>query len=914
MAITAASIEANGWVLRLTFTGAPGSFASYALDPDGTPRVSLACAHPGFVQSAGTAVAGSASRTLVATKPLRKPVNPVTPVTPVIDETDNGNLTVTVRLALDQFIHATETSITLSVLAGWRSGEAAASGIAVSNTSTFVAALPIMRWAKLGYRRETGSFDIELVAFSHHPNGLQPLAGVKFTVTDGTTVKTYWATALSTSTAYGDTLRCYRATVDPATATALTAGLLRCDAEVYPWLGAMRSTDPAGTRSLTGLATAGYDDGAQRPHVVGYDPAGTRYAGQFLFVDPAGTTTPSAAMVQASRAAAKGLSVGSRPANLTTAVQALYLANRTLAAANGGASASRATDGAVITLAAGAHVPGSTGVTTGITSSELPVIVEGDPDDADPRTNCIMRTQASAPNARVTKYEWRNLRLEVGGAAILSSSALYNALDNVELRGKSGSEANGTVPFLGVAAGKLPLNAVRSRWWKSGSTFTGSTQPIGLLRNCEFSRVASGTAVLGGRFIPAAEDGIVSGAINGISGPSVGTLGAHEDVIVTGVDLRSIRGRAWTPIPLGAATAGTPNQSYRRLVFANNLCEKIGTDPQPLWSMGEDESATMAYLIVEGNSFVGSRVNGFYSDPLPANAGETNTQLNQAFGIRVANNYFDWAPTKHDAFADPQTVTARGGGTAHGYRPHMVEAWSVLYGVGYEGNVDLGRGGGGNFAFEYFGRRGTQMVGGTPAWPDDRSVYGSDAGGGSYRPPATSLAAGRGRRANIDRDRIGTARAAIFASGANEVPPVLAVSLVPAGALSASRSGAPMLGWQAVLTPAIGSHASRSGSPHLSWAGVLVPAGGHSAHAASRPDVAWTASLSPAAAVLTAVAGSPLLSLGALILTPASARHAARDFGAAVLPDLLFATPRLVRIAGELRVQIVEPDRLLLVH
>ena len=59
MPITAAAIETNGWVLRLDVSGSLGTFASYTLDPDGTPRISLGSSHAGFVKSAGTAVAGS---------------------------------------------------------------------------------------------------------------------------------------------------------------------------------------------------------------------------------------------------------------------------------------------------------------------------------------------------------------------------------------------------------------------------------------------------------------------------------------------------------------------------------------------------------------------------------------------------------------------------------------------------------------------------------------------------------------------------------------------------------------------------------------------------------------------------------------------------------------------------------------
>lgn len=858
MAITAASVEANGWVLRLTVAGTPGSFAAYALDPDGTPKVTLTTTHPGFVASAGTAVPGSRGRTLVATKPLRRPAT-LTSNIAVLDETDNGDGTITCRLALSEFVHATETGLSLAVLAGWRSGAPGAAEIAVVNNSAFAAALPIFRWADASYGRVAGPVTLELAVFSHHPNGLAPVAAVRFTMTDGTNSRTAWATALSTSTRYGDAVRVYAVTLDPGAAPAHGAGLLRCDAEVYPWLGAMRSTDPAGTRSMTGLDVAAYGDGAQNPFVVGYDPAGTRYGAQVVFVDPvAGTTTAAAAMVKADLAAAKGVAPASRARDISTAVQALNLVGRTLAAANGQASRVRATDGARIVLAAGTHAGiGATAITTGVTSAELPVGIEGDPDDSDPRANVVLQT-GTASNLRITKAALSSLSLEIGGTALAGSATIYWRLDDVEVRGKAGSEASGAAAFLGVVAGRFTLNITRSKWWRSGSGFSGSTQRIGLLRNCEWSRTAAGAAVLGGRFVPAGEDSTATGVVNGVTGQSMGTLTGCEDIIVAGCDLRSIKGRAWTPPALAAATAGTPNPSYRRLVFANNLCERVGGDPQPFWSIGEDESATISYTLIEGNSFVGERCNILYGDPLPTTAAEANAQVNQAFGNRVANNCFDWAATKHDAFNDPQTQSARGGGT--GFRPQMTETWSVTYGVGFEGNHDFGRIGGGNFPFEYFGRRGVQAVGGVPGWPADRSVLGSPAtGGGTYQPPSGSVLIGRGLAASLDRDHDGGVRVLPFAAGSLDA--ASAAELTPGDARIASRATAAPVHWSVTLAPAGGSHALGGREP--------VAAGFE------------------------------------LVLQPARAAFSVRDIGAAVLPDLIFATPRMVRIEGEVRVQLI---------
>jgi hypothetical protein len=227
MAIIAASVEANGWVLRVTLTGTLSSsfvagfsaspsndnraqwaanFGAYTSAPNTGMPVTLAMASNGYVQSGGTAVASAAvARVLTATRPLRKPVitgaaagtrQPQQP-----DEADNGDGTITVRIALSQHVYATDTGLTLTVAAGWRTG-AGAQTIAVTNNSTVAAPAPIVRWADVPYQLQPASFTLECVAVSHHPNGLAPVAGVRFTVTDGTTVKSFWTTALSTSTKY----------------------------------------------------------------------------------------------------------------------------------------------------------------------------------------------------------------------------------------------------------------------------------------------------------------------------------------------------------------------------------------------------------------------------------------------------------------------------------------------------------------------------------------------------------------------------------------------------------------------------------------------------------------------------------------------------------------------------------------
>ncbi len=309
MAITAAFVEANGWVLRLTLSGGPSStsvagfsnaystsdnaaqaainFSAYDARLTGYARgwataapLTVVLTSAGYAVSGGKAVAATPARTLTGTKILRKAVD----ATPAglrrgkePDEHDNGDGTVTVRVALHQHVYAGETGLSLTALAGWRTGLSGQT-IAVTNTSTVLAPAPIVRWTDAPYQLQQGNFWIECAAAAHHPSGVTPIAAVKFTVTDGVTSKTYWTTALTGSPLYsapatggGTRLppRVYGVTVDP---TGFVQGLLRCDWTAYPWIGPAQTSDPAGTQSMTGLGTVARATSAFVPFVVPYAP------------------------------------------------------------------------------------------------------------------------------------------------------------------------------------------------------------------------------------------------------------------------------------------------------------------------------------------------------------------------------------------------------------------------------------------------------------------------------------------------------------------------------------------------------------------------------------------------------------------------------------------------------------------
>ncbi len=920
MPIIAVSVEADGWILRLDVTAAPGTFAAYSLDPDGAARVALTSGHAGFAVSGGQAVAATLARAITGTRPLRVAAEVVGSVLQPyrIDETDLGGGVIRVRIALSEHVYATDTNVRLAVAAGWRSGEAAASDIAVTNNSTIAAPIPIMRWALPQLSVASGVFRLSLVAFSHHPNGFQPVAGVRFTVTDGTTTKTAWTTALATDNSLGDNLRCYTVDIDPAMATALTAGLLRCDAEVYPWLGAMRSTDGAGTRSMASLRADAVSVNAATPFVVGHDPAGSRYNAMFAYVDPVnGTATAAAGMVQTTLAGAKAVAAASRPKDINTAVQAGYLFNRTLAGANGQAAITRSIDGMQIVLAPGTHPDGagSTAVTFGVNSPEIPVRVVGDPDDANPRANCILQVAASRDLQRATRWRFQRFTWEIGGAPMGGTIVQHLLIDDCIVRGRAGFETDASVaPFGGtVVAGTWSFAMTRSRWWRTGVTVSQANARLGLLRACEHSRTVSvSQCALKNRVIPPSEDSTLPAirttvAYTGWFSPTL--AGQAEDIIVAYNDIRSWGGRAWLPSVLPAATAGTLADSIRRHAFVGNICERVGSDPGPLYSLGETTLVTMSYNIIEGNTFVGERSNTFYSDPPATTMTLVNNALNFAFVNRVAGNMFDWLPTKHDDFNNPVAAATRvaAGLPNHGYRPQMLSAWSMLYGVLHEGNVDCSRGtGAGNFQLQYSGARSLTGYAGSlaPAFASDRSKLGTGAGGGDYRPTATSPALGRVVRGQCDVDFADIARPVVADAGAFQAA---ITALVPAGTRSGTSAQSPSLALTIGLVPTAARSDHRAAPTFSAWSAVLTPANNLLPHWMQPATLGWhvmiaaakavsdqhvTASgvalalhLAPAAARLGLVAtGSTLTPDSLLTITPANARHGETAVATLLLP------------------------------
>jgi hypothetical protein len=759
--LTSATVMADGDTLEIRGQWPSSTFFSFDLDPDGSPKITLTATGAGYDVAAGQAVANSARARsgIIGTKPLRR----VQPNQTQLDEVVSGPDRV-VKIALSRTIHAGEPC-TVTFAAGWRDGLSGGSAAVVNNSGRLVS-LPSFRWQTPNSLLKSGPFRVDMLVAHAWAEGAKAIAAARFTATDGTNTFTGWIDAPTVSPDYGDGLKCWGITIDPAAAVPapLTPGLITVQFEAFPHIGVPRAT---GTGHNTDLS-AGWKLPAQSPLHVVYDPAGTMFPQAHVYIDKdVGNLTANANMVFATLAAAKAAGATFWARNVGVANQAVYLANRTIPAANGVASFSRAGDNALFTFAAGVHSLASAQATTsGFTLAQARQIWRGDPDNANPRANCIIETGADV-GLRSNRHLFENLTVRLGVNAMPSSMSRIHT-DNCTIEGKAGSKLATTSMTGAVAAGEFNLTMTRSRWWGYGAgPVWGATQRFGFHRGCEGSR---GTIALSAaRYSRLASDPDVAGLVSGAGGPAAATavaagVGAAEDIFVWQCDLRRT---STTCLSLCTSNTGATTLLAGvalRHNYIGNLIEKIGADPNPIQqATGEDVYTVSTDCIWEGNTLVGDRINLAYCSPADA-----ATDLISRGNV-VRNNIFDWAPIKGDDFI--------------GRLSGLTGNWSLRYGTNCHDNVLLGRNEGlaNNWEWMFVGvgcltnpNWGTNFL--YAGFVNDQCAsadtnlngvedQAASVGGGDYRLQAGSPALARARTGCIDVSRTGAALVAPWPAG-----------------------------------------------------------------------------------------------------------------------------------------------------
>lgn len=653
MAIVTTAVEANGWILAVTGTwpatagaweygGADrsnGRFLAagvdqFPLDPDGTPKILLTVEAPGHARAGGQAAPAAAQRRdIVATKAVRRPHGAATQ----IDERDNGDGTRTVRIALSDRVHSGATVVEARFLAGWKAGEPGAVLTTVSNGSARAAPLPIARWAVPSYRLVEGtvvspvtSVEVDIIVASHHPrhHGSErnlAVAGVRVMATDGTSANYSWL-SVRTSPLYGDNLRCWGGAVNLG---GLNAGQITLHYEIYPWIGAARATGPM---DITGHATttlAGNGTMFETPLILFYDPVGARYGARRRYVCVDATSALAAVADQAavtlhtSVEAAKGAPLNEKPANVAVALQAMrrFLdANPALnlPVANGVTqSLTRAgdfweiilTDGQVHTLG-----PAMTGSGVTMSAREGLMLIRGDPASANPQATTILRSGTAASSLQCNRWLLRDLRLEMGQAAMQSGGGQVLRCENVSQTGKAGYEASTNGWF---------ASGGDSRFLTRFTSFNYAGQLGGqFLRNGARTRGTAFTTAIGVRILR--EPAIDPTGANRTGTAFLSVVRGEADGMIWNCAAYGWRGTFVDMFTGQSGEFGDP-RTIRRLAVVNSLNE--GAVGEAAQQLGEGSYVEMQDSIFEGNTLVGSRFNWHNETPIPFRASGTTVTM-----------------------------------------------------------------------------------------------------------------------------------------------------------------------------------------------------------------------------------------------------------------------------------------------
>lgn len=239
--ITGASVETNGWVLRLYVEGLTtngmfynGFATNHCLSS--TNKLYVDVTSMGY-DATGAGI--TLTRRVYGTKLLRRPF-PAQTTNDVMSTADG----IVARIALSDWIYAADSNLTLTALSGAYSDtnpvspSSAISSLTVTNESTNIYAKPIAKWSIPDGLRFVNTAAVSCVAFSHHPIDGKPNACVKFWAVDtngsSTVVQTITDPIIDWSAGDAVPIIEYKAYLD---LTGLAEGPITNHFEVFPCIG-----------------------------------------------------------------------------------------------------------------------------------------------------------------------------------------------------------------------------------------------------------------------------------------------------------------------------------------------------------------------------------------------------------------------------------------------------------------------------------------------------------------------------------------------------------------------------------------------------------------------------------------------------------------------------------------------------
>lgn len=246
-----ATVETNGWVLRLHFRGmAPHGEWDFGYDdrrlPAPTPLLRLTLENPGFTGDGSPTVV---TQTLHASRQLRQPF----PHAAEDDLQADGSGGCVARVALTDFVFANSTNLRLSLGTGlyFENGleSHATEAVTVTNLSRLAHPRSIAKWSwPPGWRITNDTYQVRMVAFHRSGMNFSPVCAVKFWAVgaNGATSGPVYVTNLTVTTNLGDAAPVQEFVATLSAAPFADGTWVTNHFTVYPWIGdtnAVVSTD-----------------------------------------------------------------------------------------------------------------------------------------------------------------------------------------------------------------------------------------------------------------------------------------------------------------------------------------------------------------------------------------------------------------------------------------------------------------------------------------------------------------------------------------------------------------------------------------------------------------------------------------------------------------------------------------------
>ncbi len=693
-----AGTNCNGWVAEIDITGLnTGGTYNLGLGANNNPstaKIVFTVTSPGYDTSGN---ATTIARTIYGTKQLRKPY----PNQATMDEVESGG-TLTVRVALSDFVYSGDSSITVNIGSGfYTNGTAnnAVTGLAVTNNSTLGYPKTIGRWAWPGYERVTGDFLLESTVFNHFARNGKPVAAVKYTCSDqhsNTVTQTVNNMTVSTRTGDANKVLVYAATMPVST---LTQGdIITCNFTAYPWVGdstALVNSD---------LVANGGDGIAQPSEALGpiyevLDKSGT-YPKGFAVVDATnGQASAAATWVYSSQSAAESAYAGGN----TNSYRTIGYALQALKAYNNADATFSHNDpgGGTVLLPEGSYTWSSTGRYADSGTQNMWVTVTKLSTAS--RANTILAA-GGASNWNTQKIKFTDLNLAGSASGVLSSRT---ASDVLWLH-------NNTINYTadGAVYSWLLAYATQNAVTKIGQGFDvygGVKGAYALIRgNTATALIPSSVyAILGNTKIKP------SRFCNDAT--CYGGMQTSENSIIAFNTVYGLSSSMLTGQP-----ANTQTLTWG-IAIVQNVFEKITTTDNIMGIAADSSTSNPANnVILWYNDFVGERLNMAYNDF--TGPGTPLIRTNWSFKYNLLDRY-----------SNVSDVDSHNGNLPDGTR---IGNWPVRYGAGTAGNII----GSSPFYGEFLGlyTLNTTLPGTLGGYDfhytNNASYTGTAAGNGDYHP------------------------------------------------------------------------------------------------------------------------------------------------------------------------------------